>query len=121
LDKYYRVELIGEEGGDEDEMESSNSSSDDKDELAYKVNELDDLRIVIRTYPSVDGKQASLLLRDLMPDYVILYDADISFIQSLQIYSLSLDGDIINLSMCKHNQLHVFYVIRVKFGREKLS
>eukprot|EP00957_Ditylum_brightwellii_P113532 8656170-Ditylum_brightwellii.AAC.1 len=50
LDK--AVEFIGEEGGDEDEMESSNSSSDDKDELAYKINELDDLRIVIQTYPS---------------------------------------------------------------------
>eukprot|EP00957_Ditylum_brightwellii_P179714 13690084-Ditylum_brightwellii.AAC.1 len=31
-----KVEFIGEEGGDEDEMESSNSSSNDKNELAYK-------------------------------------------------------------------------------------
>eukprot|EP00957_Ditylum_brightwellii_P159821 12165326-Ditylum_brightwellii.AAC.1 len=59
-------------------MESNNSSSDDEDELAYKVNDLDDLRIFIQTYPSVDGEHASLLLRDLMPDCVILYDADIS-------------------------------------------
>mmetsp|Transcript_31104 Transcript_31104/g.41503 ORF Transcript_31104/g.41503 Transcript_31104/m.41503 type:complete len:897 (-) Transcript_31104:112-2802(-) len=118
-DKYYRVELIGEEDGDEDEMESSDSSSDDEDELAYKVNELDDLRIVIRTYPSVDGERASLLLRDLMPDYVILYDADISFIRSIEIHSLSLDGDINNPSMCKHDQLRVFFMLFEASSEEK--
>merc|ERR1719199_62784 len=69
---------------DADSSSSGNDFSDDEDELPYKVGNLDELRLVIRTYSSVEGDQTNLMLDDLKPDYVVLYDAEPSFVRSLE-------------------------------------
>ena len=72
---------------DADLSSSGNDFSDDEDELPYKVGNLDELRLVIRTYSSVEGDQTNLMLDDLKPDYVVLYDAEPSFVRSLEMHA----------------------------------
>ncbi len=63
------------------------SSSEDEDEKLYKISALSRLRVTIQTYTSSEGEQAYLLLNDVQPTHVILYDAEPSFIRSLEVHS----------------------------------
>ena len=75
---------------DQRDVDSSSSGdvySDEEDELPYKVGNLDELRLVIRTYSSIEGDQTNLMLDDIKPDYVVLYDAEPAFVRSLEMYA----------------------------------
>jgi DNA excision repair protein ERCC-4 len=72
--------------GDKADIDDDDSHVDEYDAL-FTVTEPDELRVVIRSYSSVDGDQATLLLQDLQPAYIILYDADTSFVRSIEIFS----------------------------------
>jgi DNA excision repair protein ERCC-4 len=63
------------------------SSSEDEYDAMYQVTEPEELRVMLRSYSNVDGDQATLLLQDLQPQYIVLYDADISFVRSIEIFS----------------------------------
>ena len=58
----------------------------------FEVHEPDELRVVFKSYANIEGEQASLLLQDLDPAYVVLYDSDVSFVRALEIHS-SLKSD----------------------------
>lgn len=47
----------------------------------------EELRIVLKSYSSVEGDQANLLLQDLRPEYVVFYDADASFVRSVEMFA----------------------------------
>ncbi|KAL7487903.1 hypothetical protein ACHAW6_013850, partial [Cyclotella cf. meneghiniana] len=75
---------------DNDATSSSSSDDDDNDvELGYKVKPLEGLNLIIRAFDKLDDGEAELLLRDVMPSYVILYDSEPNFIRALEIYSNS--------------------------------
>jgi DNA excision repair protein ERCC-4 len=46
-----------------------------------------ELRILFRTYASTEADEASLLLLELRPDFVVLYDADIAFVRHVEVYA----------------------------------
>lgn len=67
--------------------DDTDETSEDEEDLMYKVSLLDDLRITIQTMTSCEGGEAYLLLNDIKPTHVILYDTEPSFIRSLEIHS----------------------------------
>eukprot|EP00977_Amphora_coffeiformis_P017512 scaffold5771_cov171-Amphora_coffeaeformis.AAC.29 len=65
-----------------------------QDEQMFRIANPTELRVVLRTYGSMEGDQGLLLLQDVEPQYVVFYDAEISFIRSVEIFaSLSQKAD----------------------------
>jgi DNA excision repair protein ERCC-4 len=58
----------------------------------FTVSFPDELRIVLKSYASLD--QASLLLQDLSPRYVLFYDTDITFVRAVEIHAAMSDVQI---------------------------
>jgi DNA excision repair protein ERCC-4 len=67
------------------------SSSEDEGEEQFKVSELYGMQAIIQTYTSSEGEKAYMLLNDVRPTHVILYDAEPSFIRSIEIHSACTD------------------------------
>ncbi|CAJ1965397.1 unnamed protein product [Cylindrotheca closterium] len=57
------------------------------EEEMYQTSFIEEPRIVIKSLSSVEADEGASLLQDVMPDYVILYDSDVAFIRSLEVYS----------------------------------
>ncbi len=53
----------------------------------FKSEEMNDLRVVVQTYTSTEGEEAYLLLNDVQPNHIILYDTEPSFIRSIEVHS----------------------------------
>lgn len=70
-----------------------------EEEVRYKVTEMDDLRVIIQTYTSAEGEAAYLLLNDVQPSHIVLYDADPAFIRSIEIHSACNESDPHKLSV----------------------
>jgi len=70
-----------------DANEGSSSEEEDEYDAMFHVSEPEELRVMLRSYSDVDGDQATLLLQDLQPKYIVLYDADVSFVRSIEIHS----------------------------------
>jgi DNA excision repair protein ERCC-4 len=87
---------------------SDDSSSDD--EQMFAVTETEELRLVFRSYSSVDGDQATLLLQDLSPSYIVLYDAETSFVRSIEIYSALREPN---------PSIHVYFMMFAASAEEK--
>lgn len=68
-------------------------ASDEEDEIdeRFKLSSLDRMHVVIQTYTSIEGEEAYHLLSDMQPTHVILYDAEPSFIRSLEIHSVCVE------------------------------
>ena len=97
-----------------DSKSISSSSEDDEDDLSYKVKPLSQLRINIRTYSSIEGEQMQLFLDDMHPSHVILFDADASFIRSLEIYASSLE-----IPQNEEDRLRIFFLLFEESCEEK--
>lgn len=68
-------------------LEDSRRNDHDQDEQMFRITNPDELRVVLRTYGSMEGDQGLLLLQDVEPQYVVFYDAEISFIRSVEVYA----------------------------------
>jgi DNA excision repair protein ERCC-4 len=68
-------------------IDVNDSDSYDEEEKPYRASLLGSQRVVIQTYTSVECEESYLVLNDLRPTHVVLYDADPSFIRSLELYS----------------------------------
>lgn len=89
---------------------ADDSSEEDEYDALFKVTEPDELRVVIRSYSNVDGDEATLLLQDLQPAYIILYDADTSFVRSIEIFSSLVEGE---------ERLRVYFMLFEASAEEK--
>ena len=89
---------------------ADDSSSEDEYDALFNVTEPDELRVVIRSYSNVDGDEATLLLQDLRPAYIILYDADMSFVRSIEIFSSLEEGE---------ERLRVYFMLFEASAEEK--
>ena len=75
-----------------DEEDETPDSEDAYDEM-FHVSHLGEPKVLLKTYTSIESDQSFLLLQDVQPDYVILYDVDMAFIRALEVYSaLNYDG-----------------------------
>lgn len=65
---------------------------DQYDDDHFTVSFPDELRVVLKSYASLDT--ASLLLQDLSPRYVLFYDTDIAFVRAVEIQAALSDEPI---------------------------
>ena len=81
----------GNEYSDDGSGDSWSSEDEEGPELGYKVEPIEGhLNLFIRTFSKLAEGEATNLLHDLRPEYVVMYDSDPSFIRSLEIYSNSM-------------------------------
>ena len=90
-----------------DDSSSMSCSSDDEEELMFKVQPIEGMSLFIRAFSQIGEGEASLLLQDLQPDTVIMYDSDSSFIRSLEIYA----NTMASLSDVGMKRLQVFFLL----------
>lgn len=95
-----------------DEGSVDSWSSDDEDEVAFKVKPVVGLKLFIRTFSKVEEGEASILLHDIRPDYVVMYDSDPSFIRTLEIYSNSMNSTgTSSTDLSKEDRLQVYFLL----------
>lgn len=87
-------------------------SSEGEDDGIHKVSMLDNLRVTIQTYTSSEGEEAYLLLNDIKPTHVVLYDAEPSFIRSLEIHSACSES-------LQNDSLRVYFMLFESSAEEK--
>jgi DNA excision repair protein ERCC-4 len=63
------------------------NTADLEDELFRVSFPKDELRVVLHSYASIQGEQGHLLLQDIRPRHVILFDCDMAFIRAVEIYA----------------------------------
>ena len=56
----------------------------DPHDYRFNVTFPNELRIVFKSYSSMQGDQATVLLQYLNHTHVVLYDADVSFVRSVE-------------------------------------
>jgi DNA excision repair protein ERCC-4 len=84
----------------------------DDDRLMFDAAMPEELRVIIRSHASVDGEEGIILLNDLRPCYIVLYDTDVAFIRAIEIYSaLSFTS--------RAHPLRVFFLIFEASAEEK--
>jgi DNA excision repair protein ERCC-4 len=71
----------------EDDDDNGSEGSNDIYDTMFQVSRIREPRVVIKSFSNIEGDQSGLLLQDLNPDYVILYDNDISFIRGLEVHA----------------------------------
>jgi DNA excision repair protein ERCC-4 len=71
----------GNGSADEDE------ASEDIYDTMFTVTVPQEPRVIIKSFSSIEGDQSGLLLQDLQPNFVVVYDTDVAFIRALEIYS----------------------------------
>jgi DNA excision repair protein ERCC-4 len=82
-----------------------------EEENRYKVDEIDNTRVIIQTYTSAEGEAAYLLLNDVQPTHIVLYDADPAFIRSIEIHAACSESD--------HQKLSVYFMLFESSAEEK--
>ena len=90
---------------------------EDYDEM-YDAEEINGLKVIIQTYSSSEGEQAYLLLNDIKPNYIILYDSEPSFIRSIEIHSAASHG-YDNLGEGMEDRLRVYFMLFESSSEEK--
>lgn len=75
-----------EEGGEQQEEDAAAALDDVIYETMFQASYVDEPRIILRSFDAFDGDPA-LILADLDPDYVIMYDMDVTLVRSLEVYS----------------------------------
>mmetsp|Transcript_22331 Transcript_22331/g.54087 ORF Transcript_22331/g.54087 Transcript_22331/m.54087 type:complete len:1112 (+) Transcript_22331:42-3377(+) len=95
-----------------DDSSANSSSSDDEDEIAYKVEPIEaQVCLFIRSFSKLGEGEATLLLHDIQPKYVVMYDSDPSFIRTLEIYSNSMIGESSSATLAEKERLQVFFLL----------
>ena len=101
-------ELENQQGRDNEELKESDG---DADEAKFRITFDRELRIVLKSYSSIEGDDASLLLHDVRPRYVVLYDTEVSFIRSIEVYA-ALQGPV-------DRKLRVYFLMFEASSEEK--
>ncbi len=102
---------------DDDDDDDDVDEEEDENQL-YNVEQINDLRVVIQTYSSSEGEQAYLLLNDIKPKYIVLYDTEPSFIRAIELYSASCH-DIDRKDETLEERLRVYFMLFEKSSEEK--
>lgn len=63
------------------------STANDAEEMFHVYFPENELRVVLRSYSSIVGDQGHMLLQDIQPQYVVLFDSNVAFIRAVEIYS----------------------------------
>lgn len=71
----------------EEEFEEELAEGDRIFHTMFQTSFLEESRVVIKSMASIGKSGTGLVLADLDPDYVVLYDFDISFVRSVEVYA----------------------------------
>jgi DNA excision repair protein ERCC-4 len=75
-------------GKDIDRYGNTDENIDDDNDALFETYYPDDeIRIVVRSYTSLEGEQELLFLQDIRPRYIVFYDSDVAFVRAVEIYS----------------------------------
>jgi len=69
-----------------DRLKLARQHDQEADEAMFRVSNPTELRVLIRSYDSVECDY-TLLLQDLQPRYIVFYDVDVSFIRSVEMFA----------------------------------
>lgn len=75
---------------EEERMEELNDDDNDDDEIfnnMFQPSFIEEPRVVIKSLSNIDKTAVGLILSDLAPDYVVLYDFDVNFVRSLEVHA----------------------------------
>jgi len=86
------------------------------------VSKIEQLQIVFRSYSNMDEGQSYLLLNDIRPCAIVLYDADPSFIRSIEIYSSMISEDTANdaSGQISSGRLKVYFMLMESSFEEQM-
>ena len=99
---------------------SDDQSEDDDIDQIYHAEQINDLRVIIQTYSNSEGEQAHLLLNDIKPNYIVLYDTEPSFIRAIELHSAACHScDDHDDNDLKWERLRVYFMLFEKSSEEK--
>ena len=96
-------ELIVEEQGEEDGTYNN----------MFQPFFIEEPRVIIKSLSSIDRTAVGLVLADLAPDHVVLYDFDISLVRSIEVYAA------LN-PLRKENRLQVYFLMFAASSEQKV-
>ena len=79
----------------------------------FEASFIEEPRVVIKSLSSIDKTAVGLVLADLDPDYVVLYDFDISFVRSVEVFAA------LN-PLKKENRLKVYFLMFAASSEQKV-
>eukprot|EP00980_Cylindrotheca_fusiformis_P025416 scaffold13663_cov80-Cylindrotheca_fusiformis.AAC.1 len=68
--------------------------------------------IIVKSLTSIEADAGESLLQDTMPEYVVLYDSDIAFVRSLEVYS--------SLTSTEDERLKIYFLIFSASAEDKV-
>jgi len=71
----------------EEELKKEQDEEDLIYDTMFKASFVEEPRVVIKSLSSIDKSAVGLALADLNPDYIVLYDFDISFVRSIEVFA----------------------------------
>jgi DNA excision repair protein ERCC-4 len=78
----------------------------------FRVSLLQEPRIIVKSFSGIDGDAGGLLLHDLEPSYVVLYDTDIAIVRALEVYAA--------LNYMDKDRLKVYFLIFEASAEQKV-
>lgn len=79
----------------------------------FEASFVEEPRVILKSLSSIDKSAVGLVLADLDPDYVILYDFDISFVRSVEVFAA------LN-PLKKENRLQVYFLMFAASSEQKV-
>ena len=103
-------------GDTEDYQGGSTDQKDDEEDILYenmfRVSFVCEPHIIIKSLSNMGGDESGLLLQDLEPKYVVMYDTNIAFVRSLEVYA-ALNG-------CDEDRLKVYFLLFEASAEQKV-
>lgn len=86
----YELGEGGEKGAEARQGEDASAKEDAIYEKMFETSYVEEPRVVIQSFDAFDGDPA-LMLADLDPDYVVMYDMDVTLVRALEVYSTMME------------------------------
>jgi DNA excision repair protein ERCC-4 len=83
----------------------------DDEDTWFRTSFPQELRVVVKNYSGVEGDDAGLLLQDIQPAYVVFYDAEASFVRSVEMFN--------SLKEEESDPINVFFLVFEASAEEK--
>ncbi|VEU40547.1 unnamed protein product [Pseudo-nitzschia multistriata] len=97
----------------EEELKEEEEEEDIIFNTMFQPSFIEEPRVVIKSLSGIDKSAVGLVLADLNPDYVVLYDYDISFVRSVEVFAA------LN-PLKKENRLKVYFLMFAASSEQKV-
>ena len=101
------------EKSEEEKLLEEQDEEDRMYNTMFKASFVEEPRVVIKSLSSIDKSAVGLVLADLDPDYVVLYDFDMSFVRSVEVFAA------LN-PLKKEDRLRVYFLMFAASSEQKV-